>query len=84
MLLYDRMVFMQIGVNKVKHIIYGFVDNGISYGRSKKKMVAISMFPVSSEIYGLERGYSTDFRDGYPVVLLYYYGVNFRYRNKRL
>lgn len=53
MLLYDRMVFMQIGVNKVKHIIYGFVDNGISYGRSKKKMVA-SMFPVSSEIYGLE------------------------------
>lgn len=52
MLLYDRMVFMQIGVNTVKHIIYGFVDNGISYGRSKKKMVAISMFPVSSEIYG--------------------------------
>lgn len=52
MLLYDRMVFMQIGVNKVKHIIYGFVDNGTSYGRSKKKMVAISMFLVSSEIYG--------------------------------
>lgn len=60
MLLYDRMVFMQIGVNKVKHIIYGFVDNGISYGRSKKKMAVCSLFRLKFTdkkgiLHGLQR-----------------------------